>query len=95
MARFALRVVIACALIVTGWMAGQAQTPAPPTPDFEITVVAPQGWMSVACTRGCEFGVAQVRQDGVVTRGRIPSFEYRCGGTAATCESKVSGWVVR
>ena len=73
MIRFALRLVLAGSLIGTGWVAARAQTPTPPTPDFEISVVAPAGWTTVTCVRGCQFAISQMK-NGVTSHGRIPSF---------------------
>jgi hypothetical protein len=94
MARFALRVAIAAVLVGTGWIVGQAQAPATPAPDFEISIVAPAGSTAVACVRGCEFGFSRER-DGVTTHGRINSFKQSCGTPGSTCEIAVRGWLTR
>ena len=95
MARVALRLVIAAALVGTGWIVGRAQAPTTPTPDFEISIVAPAGRTTVACVRGCEFGISQLK-DGVTRHGRIPSFSSGCGPNAGpTCELRAFGWVLR
>jgi hypothetical protein len=94
MARLALRVVIAAGLIGTGWIVGHAQTSAA-APDFEISIVAPAGKMTVTCVRGCEFGFSQVK-NGVTTASRINSFTYGCPDAAGpTCEYRTGGWVSR
>lgn len=92
--RAALRVVIAIALIVAGWIAGSTQAQVS-EPDFEISVVAPVGRTEIKCLRGCNL--KWVERGNSANSDLIPTFSYSCGGAGATsCASgKIGGWVMR
>ena len=95
MKRFALRVLVATALIATGWTAAKAfQTTAPPAPqkaDFEISVTSPVGETTITCVRGC--GLQFIRMAPDKARAE-PSFTYECGGNTSRCGGSVQGWII-
>jgi hypothetical protein len=77
------------AAILTGWMAGRAQTA---NPDFELVVSAPGGETSIECVRGCDL--RWVERGLNPSGGAIPKFTFRCG--ASQCSSgRVGGWLRR
>ena len=96
MARTMFRITAALALIGAGWSVGRAQTPTPPTPDFEISIVAPRGMATVTCVRGCQLGLSYERKSTGETRvARTNSLQLDCRGLSTpTCEHQtVSGFV--
>ena len=90
MIRASLGIAVAATLVGTGWMAGRAQ---PLEPDFEMVVNAPEGETTITCVRGCNLAFVE---RGVNPNSRpLPTFRFRCGGTAdSRCSSmKVGGWL--
>ncbi len=95
-----IRAACAAALVATGWVAGWAQGTRA-TPDFVLTIDAPQGMTNVVCTRGCEL-VAARSSDSAEPTAR---FTYGCGvgarpSTSAStsglrCSGTANGWIKR
>jgi hypothetical protein len=52
-------VIIAAAMLLTGWAVGRAQVQTP-QPEFEIRVNAPGGSTTIECVRGCSLAWAVV-----------------------------------
>jgi len=83
------RVVIALALVATGWGFARAQAT---DPTFELVVNAPEGATTITCVRGCTLSW--------VERGLNPhagpqrSFEFSCNGSSRCSSARVGGWVV-
>ena len=89
MRRSLLNAVLALALIATGWIIAQAQTP---NPDFEIVVDAPSGSTTVTCVRGCTLAWVE---RGVNPNARpTETFEYACTGPRCS-SARIGGWMTR
>ena len=86
-----VRIVVAIALIGTGWALARAQTT---EPDFELVVYAPVGQTTVQCVRGCEMAWIE---RGVNSEARpMPTFSFGCTNPAGRCSSyKIGGWIKR
>jgi hypothetical protein len=85
-----LRVLVAFALLGTGWVAAQAQIS---EPDFELVVEAPAGPTTVTCVRGCRL--KWVERSNNANSKPMQSFDFSCqGGGVQRCSSaRVGGWV--
>jgi hypothetical protein len=97
MKTIAVRAACATALVAVGWVAGWAQGQRA-TPDFVLTIDAPEGMTNVVCTRGCELVAARSSDSAEPT----VRFTYGCGvganpATAPTaglrCSGTANGWV--
>ena len=83
------RMLIAVALVATGWGLARAQAT---DPTFELVVNAPEGATTITCVRGCTLAW--------VERGLNPharpqrSFEFGCNGSSRCSSARVGGWVV-
>lgn len=93
MARIVVRFALAAALVMTGWMAGGAQTA---QPDFEISVETTLGdsaETTIKCVKGC--GLSWVER-GVNPRASVmPSFTFRCTPPQSCPSGRVGGWLQR
>jgi hypothetical protein len=96
MTRTIFRFVVAVALLTVGWSVGRAQTPTPPTPDFEISVVGPQG-TKITCVRGCLFEWSGTEAStGETIHGQIKFATVHCrNAVGPTCEQRVGGFLDR
>lgn len=90
MRRIAVGLTCAAALVMTGWIAGRAQTP---EPDFEISVETTLGngaETTITCLKGC--GLSWVER-GVNPRASVmPQFTFRCTPTQTCASGRVGGW---
>ena len=84
MRAIALRVLVAVGLLVAGWSVGKAQTA---VADFELTVDAPGGKVSIDCRRGCDFTHDVGRIDALPRPNT--TFTFQCG--AARCSATING----
>jgi hypothetical protein len=87
MVRRFVHIVIALALVGTGWAIARAQTTAP---DFEIIVDSPSGQTTISCVRGCTLSWVErgINPNASATQ----SFQFAC--SAARCSSaRVGGWI--
>jgi hypothetical protein len=87
------RTLLALALVGFGWAAARAAQ-APVVPDFEVSVTAKEGRITIECLRGCGLQFGRL----VPERSRAEkSFTYGpCGVRATTCDSgPLHGWVTR
>jgi len=94
MARKVIMVGIGFLLVATGWIAsGIAQDT---RPDFEFTVNARAGAITVECVRGC--GLAWVERGRLRGGTTEPTFTFSCSGVGGTAEracgsGRVGGWI--
>ena len=90
MLRNCLRLALVALLVGLGWVAARAQTV---QPDFEIVVTAPVGETTIECRRGCDLAWVQ---RGILPDTKMPTFTFKCGGSAVNCSSgRVGGWVTK
>jgi hypothetical protein len=91
--KLSIRLAVAALLVLTGWMAGRAQTP---KGDFVITIEAPgYGRTDVECTEGCRALVGG-RDIGLYREGEgrnSPTYRFGCG--AARCRGTFHGFLKR
>ena len=78
MGRALVLALLAGALLGVGWTAGRAQTPAA---DFEITIDAPIGAVTLTCHRGCEPTAEWMRKGPGLTAQVMCSGTNRCRAT--------------
>jgi hypothetical protein len=100
MTRIAGRLTLAAALVMTGWMAGRAQTT---EPDFVIEVETKGGALRetvVRCVQGC--GLAFIERGLNPHSTPMPQFTFSCNHEPATmpppekCTSlRYGGWLRR
>ena len=87
------RTLVALVFVALGWAAARAaQTPV--VADFEVSIVAKEGKITIECLRGCGLQFGRM----VPERSRAEkSFTYGpCGVSATTCSSgPLHGWVTR
>jgi hypothetical protein len=92
MTRIAVGFTLAAALVMTGWMAGKAQTA---DPDFEIVVETKLGESAettITCVKGC--GLTWVER--VSPNARVaPQFSYKCTPVQTCRSGRVGGWLRR
>jgi hypothetical protein len=89
MARTMIQIGLAVILIVAGWVAGRAQSPAPA---FELLVDAPEGQTTIKCISGCEL--AWVERGVNPNYKATPTFTYSCKGTPRCSSGGVGGWLI-
>jgi hypothetical protein len=95
------RLIVAVVLVGLGWVAGRAQGTS--QPEFVLELEAPQGWTTVACSRGCEL--IGSRDHGNPRAGRMLQYRYGCGvgekpsdivpqraSAPLRCKATVFGW---
>jgi len=91
MLRLTVRVVIALALVLVGWVAAKAQ---PTTPDFEVVVDSPAGETTVTCKRGCNLAWIERGVNPNATPMRTFTFKCSGGPPEGRCSSAtVGGWI--
>jgi hypothetical protein len=91
MKRVALRVVIAAALVGTGWTAAKASQSQPPqVPDFEIRVTSANSHTRIECLRGCRL--QWVEREVPDRQIGQPSFEW---GPIGAPSGRLGGWIAR
>jgi hypothetical protein len=88
------RTLVALALVGLGWAAARAaQTPVPVVPDFEVSITAKEGQITIECLRGCGLQFGRL----VPERSRAEkSFTYGpCSGGTTCGSGPLHGWVTR
>jgi hypothetical protein len=93
MIRIAVGVTLAAALILTGWMAGKAQTA---EPDFEIVVETTLGdsaETTIKCVKGC--GLSWVERGVNPNASVMPQFTFKCTPSQSCPSGRVGGWLRR
>lgn len=93
MARTALGITLAAALVMSGWIVGSAQTT---QPDFELIVetqVGAQSETTIRCVKGCVLSWVERGLNRNATA--MPEFKFRCTSPETCTSARVGGWIER
>lgn len=94
MTRIAVGFTLAAALVMTGWMAGRAQTA---EPDFEIvvetTLLEDSAEATIKCVKGC--ALSWVERGVNPNASVMPQFTFRCTPSQTCLSGRVGGWIRR
>ena len=90
MKRLAVRAVIACCLVLSGWVLANAQRS---QPDFEIVVSSPGGETTVECRRGC--GLSWFERGLNPRATTMKTFSFGCTSGDRCGSGVIGGWLER